>query len=585
MSTTQSGFARIDPNGNGTYILATNAADGDPNIDQDVHNSAPALSNDGQTLYVVVKNDDSSFAGGQFSNYGYLVALNANNMTFKDRVFLNDPRPGLGAAAIVDDGTASPLVAPDGSVFIGVFDARDPNTGDVVTAGDRGWTLHFSSDLATEYTPAAFGWDDTDAIVPASMVPSYHGTSSYLLFTKYNNYAAPGSPASEDWGDGLNKIAILDPGATEVDPHWGANGLLVMREVMTVVGPTPDPLSVDPTTSPNAVREWCINTAVVDQGTDSIIVPSEDGNVYRWDLANDSLSQTINVGTGIGEAYVPTIINPNNGQILTINNATLFAIGSVSGVGINITSSAPDNDSVVAGQALTFTASVTNTGSTGNTPTGTITFTDALTNGATPPPASTLATVTLDSSGHATYSTSSLAAGNHFIGAVYSGDNNFSGGSIELVENVHASATTTTLTSSPNPSSFGQAVTFTATITPSVSGLGTPTGMVLFTEGNTVLWQEALNSRGQATFSTSALTVGHHTITAAYHSDPLYAESQGDDSAAPQVVFAVVTNTNDSGPGSCAKRSWTLTPTPLERTRSSSTSRRPIPDIKAMEAS
>src|SRR5262249_14280810 len=157
----------------------------------------------------------------------------------------------------------------------------------------------------------------TNAIVPASMVPSYQGTSTYLLFSKYNNYAAPGSPAAEGWGDGLNKIAILDPNATEVEPHPTSNGLLIMRQVLTVVGPTPDPGNVNPTPSPHAVREWCINTAAVDQATDSIITPSEDGNIYRWNLANDSLSQTINVGNGIGEAYVPTIINPNNGQILT----------------------------------------------------------------------------------------------------------------------------------------------------------------------------------------------------------------------------------------------------------------------------
>jgi Bacterial Ig-like domain (group 3) len=538
-TTTQSGFARIDPNGNGTYILASAAANGDSNISQDVHNSAPALSNDGQTLYVVVKAN-----GGTFTNYGYLVALNASNMHFKDRVFLDDPRPGLGAAAILDDSTSSPMVAPDGTVFIGVFDARNPNNGDVVTAGDRGWTLHFSSDLATEFTPAAYGWDYTDAIVPASMVPSYHGTSSYLLFSKYQNYAAPGSPASEDWGDGLNKIAILDPNATQVDPHPGANGLLEMREVMTAIGPTPDPGNVNATTSPNAVREWCINTAAVDEATDSIIVPSEDGNVYRWDLATDSLSQTINVGTGIGEAYVPTIINPNNGQILTINNAELFAIGSVSGVGIDLTSSTPSHDSVVVGQTLTFTATITDVNHTGHTPTGTVTFLDALANGTTPPPASTLAaSVTLNASGQATYSTSSLAAGNHFISIDYSGDSNFSKGSIELVQDVHASATTTTLTSSPSPTLFGTTVTFTATVTPTTSGLGAPTGMVLFTEGNTVLWQAGVNSSGNATFTTSSLSLGRHTVTATYHSDPIYASSQGSDSASPQVVNASTATT------------------------------------------
>ena len=66
----------------------------------------------------------------------------------------------------------------------------------------------------TTKTPGAFGWDDTPSIVPASMVPSYHGSSTYLLMTKYNNYAGEG-------GDGVNKIAILDPNAMTDRPGHG----------------------------------------------------------------------------------------------------------------------------------------------------------------------------------------------------------------------------------------------------------------------------------------------------------------------------------------------------------------------------
>ena len=91
------------------------------------------------------------------------------------------------------------------------------------------------------------------------MVPSYTGNSSYLIFTKYNNYAG------SDGGDGINRIAVLDPNATMVEPHASSNGLLVMQEVLTIAGPTPDP---DHTSQfPNAVREWCINTAAVDPST------------------------------------------------------------------------------------------------------------------------------------------------------------------------------------------------------------------------------------------------------------------------------------------------------------------------------
>jgi Bacterial Ig-like domain (group 3) len=518
-TTMQSGYARIDPSGKGTYVLAGNAA-GDANVVQDSHNVAPALSSDEKTLYVAVKGNDN-FAP-------YLLALDSTTLATNAKVALKDPRNQTGAA-MVDDSTASPMVAPDGTVFFGVLLYSPYN-------GSRGAMLHFSANLQKEFAPSAFGWDNTNAIVPASMVPSYHGTSSFLIFSKYNNYANAGG----DNGDGVNKIAILDPYSTEVDPHASSGGLPIMREVLTVAGPTPDPANISPS-APLAVREWCINTAAVDQANDSVITPSEDGNIYRWNLATGSLSQTINVGTGIGEAYVPTIINPHNGQVLTINNATLFAIGQVSGVGIAITSSLPSNDTVVAGQTVTFTATIRDESHIGFTPTGTVTFTDALTNGTTPPPATTLTTTTLNG-GQATFSTSSLAAGSHFIAIHYNGDIYFRAGSAALVETIHHFATKTSVTSSPNPSDVGSVVTFTAAVTS--TGSGAPTGMVRFMEGTSVLWQEAVDSTGHATFSTAGLSLGKHTLTAAYHSDPVFAASQGSDANAPQIVQQISTTLN-----------------------------------------
>jgi len=184
--------------------------------------------------------------------------------------------------------------------------------------GSRGWMLHFSGDLTQIKTPGAFGWDNTPSVVPASMVPSYTGSSSYLIFTKYNNYAGL------DGGDGVNKIAVLDPNATMVEPHASSNGLLVMREVLTIAGPTPDPEFA--AQYPNAVREWCINTAVVNPQTISVMVNSEDGKLYRWDLSTNTLSEAITLSPGVGEAYTPTLIGPD-GTAYAINWAILNAVG------------------------------------------------------------------------------------------------------------------------------------------------------------------------------------------------------------------------------------------------------------------
>ncbi|HEV2380983.1 MAG TPA: Ig-like domain repeat protein, partial [Terriglobia bacterium] len=99
--------------------------------------------------------------------------------------------------------------------------------------------------------------------------------------------------------------------------------------------------------------------------------------------------------------------------------------------------------------------------------------------------------------------------------------------------------TTTAVSSSANPSVFGQSLTLTATV--SSSG-GTPTGSVTFNDGSTVLGSEPLTN-GQATFSSSSLSVGSHSITAVYGGDGTYQGSTGSltQSVNPASTTTVVT--------------------------------------------
>jgi len=296
----KSGIARIDFNGTGIWLAASNAA-GNTSITEVAMNCSPALSNDHKTLYIAV---DAATTG-----FGYLTALDSRTLTPLHSVRLKDVKFTGNDANVDDDGTASPMVGPDGDVYYGVLENPQYSNH------DRGWLLHFNSALTQLKIPGAFGWDDTASVVPASMVPSYHGSSSYLLMTKYNNYA--GSPG----GNGVNKIAVLDPESSETDP---ISGQTVMNEVLTIAGPTPDAKYTN--AYPNAVREWCINSAAVDPFTKSILANNEDGNMYRWDMTSNTLTQTNVLTTGLGEAYTPTIVGVD-GTVYGINNATLFAIG------------------------------------------------------------------------------------------------------------------------------------------------------------------------------------------------------------------------------------------------------------------
>jgi hypothetical protein len=293
----QSGIARIAANGAGTWVSAA-AASGDSAITQVAISCAPALSPDGSILYVAVDN----------GSYGYLLALNSTTLALINRVRLIDPSSGMDAL-LCDCSSAAPTVGPDGDVYFGVLENPFPNHN------DRGWLLHFNSDLSITKIPGSFGWDDTASIVPSTLVSSYHGKSKYLLMSKYNNYAGIGT------GDGHNRIAILDPNVTEKDPVIPTTK--VMKEVITILGVTPDPENPG---YPGAVREWCINTAAVDPFTKSILANSEDGKLYRWDLTSNTFSEEIKLSTGIGEAYTPTVIG-SDGTAYAINDAILDAIG------------------------------------------------------------------------------------------------------------------------------------------------------------------------------------------------------------------------------------------------------------------
>ena len=90
---------------------------------------------------------------------------------------------------------------------------------------------------------------------------------------------------------------------------------------------------------------------------------------------------------------------------------------------------------------------------------------------------------------------------------------------------VTQASTTTGVTSSLNPSTFGMMVTFTATVSPQYTGV--PTGIVTFKDGATTLGTGTLNGSGVATFATSALTVAAHTIYAVYAGDVNFVTSTG----------------------------------------------------------
>ncbi len=239
------------------------------------------------------------------------------------------------------------------------------------------------------------------------------------------------------------------------------------------------------------------------------------------------------------------------GSTSTVDSQTVTQASSTT-----VLTSAPDPS--VFGQSKTLTATVTAVAPGSDTPTGSVEFFDGTTD---------LGPGTL-SDGVATFTTSSLTVGAHSLTAVYGGDTNFTGGtSLVDTQAVNQAASTATLTSAPNPSVFGQSVTFTATVAAAEPGSGTPTGTVQFEEGSTVLGTGTLDGSGEATFSTSTLSVASHSITAVYEGDTNFtgSTSQVLDQVVDQIstTTTLTSNLNPSLPGQNVTFTATVTKAPL----------------------
>jgi ELWxxDGT repeat protein len=181
----------------------------------------------------------------------------------------------------------------------------------------------------------------------------------------------------------------------------------------------------------------------------------------------------------------------------------------------------------LAGQAVFFTATVRVAGVVG-TPTGSVDFKENATDLAP-------GGITLDGSGVATFSISSLLVGSHTITATYGGDNDFlpsSGGDSAAPQTVNKDSTSTSVTITPisGATHFGDTITLTANVTTAGPlAIGAATGSVDFVDsvqGDLTPGGIALKA-GTASVATASLSAGTHTITATYSGDGNFATSKG----------------------------------------------------------
>jgi Big-like domain-containing protein len=218
------------------------------------------------------------------------------------------------------------------------------------------------------------------------------------------------------------------------------------------------------------------------------------------------------VTTQAPPAYV-TVLSANGGAAIRETNLAAAATSIVTATTLT-SSKNPSN----FGEAVTFSANVT---AAGGTLTGSVSFFDG---------SATLAIVPLNATGSAalaTFTTSTLAMGQHNITAVFTpADTTFRpSASTIVIQVVNKGASTTTLVVSPTTVARRGIVTLTATVNPTASSIG---GTVTFRNGNTVIATVAVDGNGKATTPFTAPNQrGTITLTATYNGNASLNPSSG----------------------------------------------------------
>src|ERR1043166_1504550 len=393
--------------------------------------------------------------------------------------------------------------------------------------GDTNFNTNTSSVLAQTVTKS-----DTTTTLASSANPSVFGQS--VIFTATVTAVAPGSGAptgSVGFQAGTNSPAtnsLVSGSATYTNSTLSVTSHLITAiysgstnfngsdttasPITQVVNKATTPTTVAPPASPSVSGQAITFTATVnavDPGAGARTGTVQfriDGSDFGTPVslvgsnATSAATNSLSVGT-----HTVTAIYSGDGNFNASDNTAAPLTQTVNGT--STTTLTASTNTTVFGQSVTFTATVSGTN---GPPTGTVIFKDGTT---------ALATNSLGS-GVATYSTSTLSVTSHSMTAVYSGDGIYasSTNTPPLTNTVIKADTTTALTSSTNPAVFGQAVVFTATVTATAPGAGTPTGTVVFKDGITALRTNIL-SGGSATYTNSTLSVTSHSVTVVYNGD------------------------------------------------------------------
>ena len=451
------------------------------------------------------------------------------SVTITATVSVNPPGAGApGGSVEFFDGVTSlgtaPVSAGSASVNTSAL-AVGTHSLTAVYSGNASFSGSTSAAQNHTVNPAS-----TATALTSAPNPSTFGTSVTLTATVTVSPPGAGSPTGTvQFFDGATSLgsAPLSSGTAVLNTSTlavGGHSLTAVYSGATSFSGSTSPAHTHTVNTANTTTAVTTspNPSVVGQGvtiTATVTPSTATGTVEFFDGASSLGSSPLSGGVAtLGTSSLAvgshSITATYSGDLTYVTSTSPTHSHTVNPAATSTAVSSSPNPSVV-GQSVAITATVTVNAPGAGSPGGTVQFFDG---------ASSLGSAPV-ASGSAVLNTSALAVGAHSLTAVYSGNASFTGSTSGASSHtVNPAATSTSLASAPNPSTFGASVTLTATVSVSPPGAGAPTGTVQFFDGATSLGSSSLSS-GTAVLNTSSLSAGVHSLTAVYSGDASFSGS------------------------------------------------------------
>jgi len=481
------------------------------------------------TAITVTASNASSVYGEEVTFTATVTATTPGGTTPTGTVVFKNGAATLGTGTL-SGGSASIQV----SLAVGNYTLTAQYSGDSLNTASSGTIQQTVNKAATAITVATTNGTSVQGetvTFTAVVTPVAPGSGTPTGTVAFKNGATTLGTGTLSGGSASIQVSSLAVGSHSITATYSGDGSFLASESTSTVQQTVNEAATATTIATSkgisVYGETVTFTVAVEavapgSGTPTGTVTFMNGSTPLGEITVSGGSAALDVsGLAVGSHSITATYSGDSSFLASASTNAVQQTVNKANTAISV---ATLNGSIIYGEEVTWTVTVTAVAPGSGTPTGKVTFM----NGSTSLGDGMLI------NGSASIQVSELAVGNYTITAQYEGDGSYSASNGTVQQTVNKAGTATSVTTSKATSVYGEAVTFTATVTTGSSGVQKPTGTVKFMNGSDVLDTVTLDN-GVATLVISAIKVGSHTIEAQYSGDNTYA---GSDAAVQQTVMS-----------------------------------------------